>query len=160
MDPLVQIKNTGLPPLHDFVPSFVTKVKLTQPDNTKTDDELRETAVEMWKHLRELEVFSNGEYAVEIDKKPRHGFEGMILWKLRIYRHDMRRLKHWSVIQEIKRALCGDDVDAVLVFPGDVLENPPENMVDLWAFMELKAKPNKDGSPRRPLLQFGFRVSR
>lgn len=139
----------ALPPLHAFVPMFIARAR--NAGDKGTDEELRKAAADEWQRARTLTVYSNDKYVIEINKKPRHGFTGMILWCLTIRRQDQGRLKDLSVVQEIKRRLCGQDVDAVIVFPG-IDRDPPDNMIQLWAFMELKT------SKQRPLLQFGFHL--
>lgn len=92
-------------------------------------------AVRNYDHVAALETWKNDEYQVSIDKAPKHGFGPMTIWHLSIKRIDRETLHDWRDLQAIKNALCGDEAEAIELYPAQSRVVDTSNQYHLFVFM-------------------------
>lgn len=151
-----------MPPLHEFVPGYVTLLEQTgirdthdfPKDEADAQRLLNNLADREWHRHRNSELYGNGEYTVVIDRKPRHEFSGMTLWHLSIKRNDRQPVHDWRDMQAIKNMLCGEAVEAIEIYPNTKRLVDSANQYHLWAFVDQKPVNGKGGGP--PILPVGF----
>jgi hypothetical protein len=108
-------------------------------------------AIKSYRALERDEVWLNDEYQVNIDKNPTHGFGPHItLWHVSIKRRDKDVIHDWRDLQAIKNMLCGEDIEAIELYPAESRLVDTANQFHLWAFM-LDAK-----TGQKPRLPFGW----
>jgi hypothetical protein len=103
----------------------------------------------MYDKLRRDKIYLSDQYQVAIDKDPRHGYAGTIIWHLSIKRIDKEPIMDWRDLQAIKSQLCGDEAEAIQLFPAESRKVDTSNQYHLWVFM-------KAGSLRLPRLPVGW----
>lgn len=91
-------------------------------------------------------------YQVAIDKRPTHGFPGMLVWHLSIKRIDKEPIMDWRDLQAIKCQLCGDEAEAIQLFPAKSRVVDTSNQYHLWVLM-------KGSSGKFPRLPIGWSTS-
>lgn len=82
-------------------------------------------------------IWMNDRYQVNVDEDPEHGFRGMDLWHLSIKRRDRKPIEHnrWRILQRIKNAICGPDIEAIELYPAESRLVDTANQYHLFAFM-------------------------
>lgn len=91
-----------------------------------------------WERVRRCENWMDDTYHVTLDTKADHGFEGVTVWHLSIKRHDKQPMNDWREMQEIKNAICGDEVEAIQLYPAESRLVDTSNQYHLFAFMTVK----------------------
>lgn len=107
--------------------AFIAKnaAKLGQKGAEKVWDDMQ---------LDEIYVSDCGTYQVNLDKDPVHGFRGMRVWHLSIKRRDRGILHDWRILQDIKTAICGAEVEALEIYPAESRVVDTANQYHLFAF--------------------------
>jgi len=95
----------------------------------------REIAKHQLNKLMRDEVWINSEYQVNVDKNPPHAFPFEV-WHLSVKRVDKQPIHDWRDLQAIKNAICGDQVEAMELYPSESRVMDTCNQYHLWAFME------------------------
>jgi len=81
-------------------------------------------------------VYSNSEYVVLVYKNEGHGFHKSIkIWHLSIRRRDRAPLHDWRVFQEIKNQICGENKEALELYPREDRVVDAANQYHLFAIM-------------------------
>lgn len=106
-------------------------------------------AMRNYDYLQNLDCWKNDEYQVSVDKNPPHGFHGMTIWHLSIKRIDRQPLHDWRDLQAIKDALCGEQAEAVELYPAKSRVVDTSNQYHLFAFMA-------DGDLACPAIPLGW----
>jgi len=88
-------------------------------------------------------------YQVAIDKDPPHAFPGVVMWHLSIKRIDKEPIMDWRDLQAIKSQLCGDEAEALQLFPAESRCVDTSNQYHLWVFM-------RSGTQRLPRIPCGW----
>ncbi len=140
-----------MPPLHEFVDAHLKVIKDLMPE--LSDAEAREQAVKAYQETKAAKVWVNDQYQVAIDMNPRHGFPGTKLWHLSIKRFDREPIHDWRDLQEIKNRLCGENVEAIELYPMQDRVVDMANQYHLFAFMSQK---NDSATTKEPMLPVGF----
>ena len=116
------------------------------PSKTREDKAGLKSA---WDYLERCIHYANETYHVAVDPTPEHAFDGVVLWHLSIKRHDREPMQDWRVLQAIKNAIVGEDVEAVELYPAESRVVDTSNQYHLYAFIS-----GPDGEA--PTLPFGF----
>lgn len=96
----------------------------------------KESAQAVWKDITKGDNFINDTYHVYIIKDDPHGFgPDADLWWLSIKRHDREPILDWREIQEIKNQLCGEDKEAMMLYPKESRVVDTANQYHLFVFM-------------------------
>jgi hypothetical protein len=90
-------------------------------------------------------------YQVAINKTPRHAFPGVVLWWLSIKLRDKEPIMDWRDLQAIKSQLCGDEAEAIQLFPAESRVVDTSNQYHLFVFMKSGGK----RLPQVPIHVFG-----
>lgn len=91
-------------------------------------------------------------YQVAIDKNVKHGLPGMIVWHLSIKRIDKEAIMDWRDLQAIKNRFCGDEAEALQLFPAESRLVDTSNQYHLWALMK------SSGEGKLPRFPIGWGV--
>lgn len=90
--------------------------------------------------MRRDKLYLSDQYQVAVDKNPQHGFAGMIMWHLSIKRLDKEPIMDWRDLQAIKSQICGDEAEAIQLFPAESRVVDTSNQYHLWVFMKGKGR--------------------
>lgn len=82
--------------------------------------------------MREDEVWRSDRYQVAISKAS----EDRSLLHLSIKRIDREPIHDWRELQQIKNALCGDEREAIEIYPAESRKVDTANQYHLWVFPE------------------------
>ncbi len=151
-----------LPMLSDYVSEGLPGLLEMDPD--KNEPAAREFLVAEHARMKVAEVWVNDQYQVMVDRRPHHGFAGFIIWHLSIKRLDREPIHDWRDLQEIKKRLCGADVEAIELYPNEARVVDTANQYHLFAFMGQKPslvdKTRRKNDGERPILPIGWTVGR
>lgn len=75
-------------------------------------------------------------YQVAISKDVPHGFAGVLIWHLSIKRIDKAPIMDWRDLQAIKSQLCGDEAEAMQLFPAESRVVDTSNQYHLFVWMK------------------------
>lgn len=101
---------------------------------------------------RRQKLYLSEHYQVAVDKDPAHAFAGTIIWHLSIKRIDKAPIMDWRDLQAIKSQLCGDEAEAIQLFPAESRVVDTSNQYHLWVFM-------RSGSKRLPRVPVGWETA-
>jgi hypothetical protein len=102
--------------------------------------------------MKRDKMYLSEHYQVAIDKEPSHGFKGTLIWHLSIKRLDKMPVMDWRDLQAIKSQLCGDEAEAIQLFPAESRKVDTSNQYHLWVFM-------RSGTQSLPRLPVGWTTS-
>jgi hypothetical protein len=88
------------------------------------------------KDMDSAEHWASSVYHVAVYKNERHGFGDGEMWHLSIKRHDKEPMQDWRVLQNIKTAICGAEVEAIELYPAESRVVDTANQYHLYAFMD------------------------
>jgi hypothetical protein len=103
----------------------------------------------MYEKMKRDKLYLSEFYQVAIDKDPPHSFPGALLWHLSIKRLDKEPIHDWRDLQAIKAQLCGDEAEAIELYPAKSRVVDTSNQFHLWVFMRV-------GTKRLPRLPVGW----
>lgn len=86
--------------------------------------------------MKRAKLYLSELYQVAVDKSPPHNFPGTIIWHLSIKRLDKEPIMDWRDLQAIKAQLCGDEAEAIQLFPAESRTVDTSNQFHLWVFMK------------------------
>jgi hypothetical protein len=105
------------------------------------------TAKRLYEQMKKEVLYRSEHYQVAIDKSPKHGFRGAVIWHLSIKRNDKAPIMDWRDLQDIKNKLVGPEHEAIQLFPAESRCVDSANQYHLWAFM----KHGKGHAPKIPI---------
>lgn len=142
-----------LPPTPDFVKQY--REDKIAAGSTLVPGQLNNEAVARYHHLKSLKVKECAQFRVEIDNAPVHNFNLMTIWHLAICRIDGGPLT-WDDMQAIKNELCGEDVEALELYPAAARAITGPEVRHLWAFIGQRGNALDGKGGGRPIMPFGF----
>lgn len=83
-----------------------------------------------------VEHYRDATYHAVVDRNAPHGLAGIALWHLSVKRHDREPIHDWRILQSIKTAVLGPDVEAVELYPSEARLVDTANQYHLWAIVE------------------------
>ena len=90
----------------------------------------------LFENLRRTKIYLSEQYQVAIDKQTPHGWRGTLIWHLSIKRIDKEPIMDWRELQAIKSQLCGDEAEALQLFPAESRKVDTSNQYHLWVLMK------------------------
>ena len=91
----------------------------------------------MYEKMKRDKLYLSEFYQVAVDKDPPHAFPGALIWHLSIKRLDKEPIHDWRDLQAIKAQLCGDEAEAIELYPARSRVVDTSNQFHLWVFMRM-----------------------
>jgi hypothetical protein len=91
----------------------------------------------LYEKMKRDKLYLSEFYQVAVDKDPPHAFPGAMLWHLSIKRLDKEPIHDWRDLQAIKAQLCGDEAEAIELYPAKSRTVDTSNQFHLWVFMRM-----------------------
>jgi len=91
----------------------------------------------LYEKMKRDKLYLSEFYQVAVDKDPPHAFPGALLWHLSIKRLDKEPIHDWRDLQAIKAQLCGDEAEAIELYPAKSRTVDTSNQFHLWVFMRM-----------------------
>jgi hypothetical protein len=113
----------NLPSVADFVKSMMAQGMT------------RRQAKQAYNNIRRDDVYINETDQVNVDREPVHGFPFPV-WHLSIKRRDKAPIHDWRILQALKNAVCGEQVEAIELYPAECRLGDTANQYHLFAFPE------------------------
>jgi len=109
-----------LPPVKQFITQTVKDYGCTRAE-----------AKRQYNRLKLDEIFVNDKYQVNVDRKPQNKIHPQMV-HLSIKRKDKEAIHDWRELQQIKSMLCGDECEALELYPAESRVLDSANQFHLW----------------------------
>lgn len=109
-----------LPPVKQFITDTVKEYNCTRAE-----------AKRQYNRLKLDEIYVNDLYQVNIDRNPENKIHPQMV-HLSCKRRDKETLHDWRELQEIKNMLCGEECEALELYPAESRAVDTANQYHLW----------------------------
>lgn len=114
------------------------RTRLPGPDRDKVLELFKgdeEAADRQLARYARVEHYRDATYHAVVDRNAPHGLAGIRVWHLSIKRLDREPIHDWRILQAIKTAVLGPDVEAVELYPSEARLVDTANQYHLWAIV-------------------------